>query len=91
LGLSVSGLAEGGSRQLTLEEAVRGPGWEQASRTVDEIRARFGTDAIGPAVLGGPDGLQVKGRHHQQWGPGAGPGGEEGPAGDQGHDMGTSG
>ena len=82
LGLSVSGLAEGGSRQLTLEEAVRGPGWEQASRTVDEIRARFGTGAIGPAVLGGPDGLQVKGRHRQQWGPGADPDGDEPPADD---------
>jgi DNA polymerase-4 len=70
LGLSVSGLGEAGTRQLTLEEAARGPGWERASRTVDEIRARFGADAIGPAVLGGPDGVQVKGRHRQQWGPG---------------------
>ena len=72
LGLSVSGLAPAGVRQMTLEDAVRGPGWEQASRTVDEIRARFGRDAIGPAVLGGPDGLHVKGRHRQQWGPGGG-------------------
>ena len=70
LGLSGSALAPAGVRQLTLDDAAGGPGWEQASRTVDEIRARFGSDAIGPAVLGGPDGLRVKGRGRQQWGPG---------------------
>ena len=69
LGLSVSGLADAGVRQLTLEEAAEGPGWEQASRTVDEIRARFGDASIGPAVLGGPGGLVVKRRGQQQWGP----------------------
>ena len=73
LGLSVSGLVEAGNRQMTLEEAVRGPGWERASRTVDEIRARFGGDAIGPAALGGEDGLRLKGAHRQQWGPGGRP------------------
>jgi DNA polymerase IV len=76
LGLSVSGLSEGGSRQLSLEDATRGPGWEQASRTIDEIRARFGASSIGPAVLGGPDGLSTKGRHRQQWGPGGATRGE---------------
>ena len=85
LGLSVSGLAEAGARQLTLDDAVKGPGWQEAGRTVDEIRARFGSDAIGPAVLGGPDGLQVKGRHRQQWGPGGSSrGGEPGPTGGEG-------
>jgi DNA polymerase-4 len=91
LGLSVSGLSDAGTRQLSLDDAVRGPGWEQASRTVDEIRARFGGAAIGPAVLGGPDGLQVKGRHTQQWGPGgrssgaeADTDGGEGPGSDGG-------
>ena len=81
LGLSVSGLGRcrrpASSR---LEDAAKGPGWEQASRTVDEIRARFGTGAIGPAVLGGPDGLDVKGRHRQQWGPGGRSSGEATPA-----------
>ena len=72
LGLSVSGLADGGARQLTLDEAERGPGWERASRTVDEIRARFGRGAIGPAVLGGPDGVESKGGHRHQWGPSGG-------------------
>jgi DNA polymerase-4 len=69
LGLSVSGLVEADHRQLSFDEVARGPGWEQASRTVDEIRARFGAASIGPAALQGPDGVRVKQRHAQQWGP----------------------
>lgn len=69
LGLSVSGLAPRGSRQLRLDEAVEGPGWEAASRTVDEIRERFGSGAIGPAAMAGPEGVRPKVRGQQQWGP----------------------
>ncbi|HEY6532597.1 MAG TPA: DNA polymerase IV [Acidimicrobiales bacterium] len=69
LGLSVSGLTDDDARQLSFDEVARGPGWEQASRTIDEIRARFGSAAIGPAALQGPDGVRVKERHRQQWGP----------------------
>ena len=69
LGVSVSQLVEGGARQLSLDEVAE-PGWGDASRVVDEIRARYGAGAIGPAALAGPDGLAVKGRHRQQWGPG---------------------
>ena len=87
LGLSVSGLSDAGTRQLTLADAARGPGWEEAGRTIDEIRERFGADAIGPAVLGGPDGVAVKGRHRQQWGPG-GRSGQGDPAADR--DDGTA-
>jgi DNA polymerase-4 len=71
LGLSASGLAPAGARQLTLEEAANGPGWEDASRTIDEIRARFGAGSIGPAVLVGPEGIGPKGQQRQQWGPNA--------------------
>ena len=69
LGLSASGLAPAGARQLTLDEAANGPGWEDASRTIDEIRARFGAGSIGPAVLVGPEGIDPKGQQRQQWGP----------------------
>jgi DNA polymerase-4 len=71
LGLSVSGLSSDASRQLTFDEVISGPGWQQADRTIDEIRARFGDEAIGPAVASGPDGLRLKRRGAQQWGPDA--------------------
>jgi DNA polymerase-4 len=69
LGVSVSQLVEGGARQLSLDDAAQPVGWGEASRVVDEIRARYGAESIGPAALAGPDGLAVKGRHRQQWGP----------------------
>ena len=71
LGLSVSGLSSDSSRQLTFDEAIAGPGWQEADRTIDEIRARFGEEAIGPAVATSPDGLRLKRRGAQQWGPDA--------------------
>jgi DNA polymerase IV len=69
LGLSVSGLSSPGSRQLTLDDAVDGPGWEVASRAIDEIRERFGSRAIGPATVTGPGAPRRKIRGQQQWGP----------------------
>jgi DNA polymerase-4 len=69
LGVSVTNLADDGARQLSLEE-VEHPGWDDASRAVDDIRRRFGDDAIVPATLRGPDGIRVKRRGDQQWGPG---------------------
>ena len=74
LGVSVSGLADGGTRQLTLDDAAKA-GWDEASGAVDAIRSRFGSAAIGPAAVVGPDGLRVKRRGDQQWGPGSGAGG----------------
>ena len=71
LGLSVSGLSSDSSKQLTFDEATSGPGWQEADRMIDEIRARFGDDAIGPAISAGPDGLRLKRRGNQQWGPDA--------------------
>ncbi|MGH9187942.1 MAG: DNA polymerase IV [Acidimicrobiales bacterium] len=71
LGVAVSGLVEGAARQLSLDD-VRRDGWDGANRAVDRIRGRFGADAIGPAVTAGPEGLRVKRRGDQQWGPEAG-------------------
>jgi hypothetical protein len=68
LGVSASNLVDG-ARQLSLEE-VEHPGWDDASRAVDDIRRRFGDDAIVPATLRGPGGIRVKRRGDQQWGPG---------------------
>jgi DNA polymerase-4 len=68
-GVSVSNLAGAGVRQLSLEEAAN-PGWDDASKAVDVIRNRFGDDAIVPATLRDADGIRVKRRGDQQWGPG---------------------
>jgi len=77
LGVSVSGLATGGARQLSLDwagegGAAAGPGWAQASRAVDEVRSRFGEAAVGPAALLDERGVRVRRKGDQQWGPSAG-------------------
>ena len=70
LGLSASGLVDGGGQQLTFEDATVGS-WDDASRAVDDIRRRYGASAIGPARLTSPGrGLQVTRRGQQPWGPG---------------------
>jgi len=71
LGLSMAGFSPADTRQLTLDDALAGPGWGEASRTVDEIRARFGDAAIGQGSTVGPEGLRPKRRGSQQWGPDA--------------------
>ena len=65
LGISVSNLQDGSVRQLRFEE-VTNPGWRAAEGAVDEIRERFGTGAIGPAVV---DDLGPKELGERQWGP----------------------
>ncbi len=69
LGVSVGNLAAEVVRQLRLDEVVdeASPGLDAV---VDRIRGRFGEDAIGPAVIVGPDGLRRKRRGDQHWGPG---------------------
>ncbi len=80
LGVHVSGLSTGGPRQLQLGLTLDAEGadggtaaptasWLDASDAIDEIRNRFGDDAIGPAVLLGETGLRRKRRGDQQWGP----------------------
>lgn len=82
LGVSVSGLAAGAPRQLSLDWAgeggvTAGPGWAQASRAVDEVRSRFGEGAVGPAALLDERGVRVRRKGDQQWGPSAGAGNGE--------------
>jgi DNA polymerase IV len=74
LGVHASGLVRHAARQLTLDDlleqsAPSADDWGTASRAIDEIRDRFGSDAIGPASLTGRHGLRVKRQGDQQWGP----------------------
>ena len=68
LGVHVSQLAEGSVHQLTLDD-VDAPSWDDATGAIDAIRARYGPDAIVPASLAGAEGIRVKKRGDQQWGP----------------------
>jgi DNA polymerase IV len=74
LGVSVTGLTAGATRQLSFDELVGGPGarapsWREASGAIDEIRDRFGDAAIGPTSAVGRQGLRVKRRGDDPWGP----------------------
>jgi len=66
-------------RQLTLDEGDGGS-WLEVADAVDEIRDRFGSEAIGPAVTMVPGGPRPKRRGAAQWGPSApeGPGAPDG-------------
>lgn len=73
LGISVSGFGEP-VEQLSLDDLLAGESsaahdWESASETIDAIRARFGTAAIGPASAVSADGLRLVRPGAQQWGP----------------------
>ncbi len=68
IGISVSKLSAGEARQLTLDEAAAAS-WDDADEAVDRIRARFGAGAVGPAALTTAEGLGLKRRGDQQWGP----------------------
>ena len=52
LGVSVTGLAAGSpNRQLELTQSDTGPGWDEASKAIDDLRRRFGDDSVGLATL----------------------------------------
>ncbi len=68
IGVSVSGLSAGATRQLSLDEAGAA-GWDGATEAVDAIRARFGRAAIGPASLAEPGRVAVHQPGDAPWGP----------------------
>ncbi len=68
LGVSASNLGARTGHQLSFDDAG-GEGWDEATRAVDEIRTRFGAEAIGPATLVDRSGLRLTRRGLQQWGP----------------------
>ncbi len=74
LGVAAQQLEETGAVQVRLPLSDRDeapPDRRALEQAVDEVRARFGEDAVGPAVLTDRDGLRV-GRRGTPWGPDAG-------------------
>jgi hypothetical protein len=71
LGVSVSNLAPRPGEQMRLgdDSGQAGDREPAVARAVDEVRRRFGDTAVGPATLLRGDGLAVKRRGDQQWGP----------------------
>lgn len=70
-GLGASGLAEETYRQLTIDDAddSNQGDWRQAEAAVDEIRRRFGDQAIGPAALVTPgEGVRTRSATEKPWG-----------------------
>ncbi|MGH2736382.1 MAG: DNA polymerase IV [Actinomycetota bacterium] len=51
LGVALGSLAPGPPRRQLELDAGGSPRWDEASRAVDRIRARFGESAVGPAAL----------------------------------------
>lgn len=73
LGVSASGFGDP-AEQLTLDDLLEGSPseqheWQAAEETIDAIRSRFGSGAIGPASAVGDRGLRLVRRGAQQWGP----------------------
>ncbi len=71
LGVSASGLVKVTGQQMVLDpETSSETGTDRAvARAVDQVRRRFGDRAVGPATLVGKEGLKVKRKGDQQWGP----------------------
>jgi DNA polymerase-4 len=78
LGVAATGLTADGARQLSFDEMLgagspTGPAvaasWREASVAIDDIRERFGDAAIGPASAVGRQGIRVKRRGDDPWGP----------------------
>jgi DNA polymerase-4 len=68
LGVSVSNLQDSEVHQLQLGEDGHSI-QRDVDVAVDEIRQRFGGDAIGPGSTVGPEGIKAKRKGTQQWGP----------------------
>ncbi len=73
LGVGASNLVARANFQPTLDSADADA--EEVARAVEAVRRRFGARAVGPASLLGGDGLELKRRGDQQWGPSGGKGG----------------
>jgi len=80
LGVSASGLQEGGGAQLSFDlgdgrdegtqsATSREQSWQDVTAAVDAIRTRFGKDSVGSATMVTEEGVQVPARRDAPWGP----------------------
>lgn len=68
-GVTASNLGDRRARQLSMDDVLDADGWLRATSAVDDIRARFGDGAVGPATLLDGDELRLKRLGDTQWGP----------------------
>ena len=73
LGIGVANLGEDHGHQLSLDLDGEGSGESDSvtASLIDDVRAKFGASAIGPASATVDGELRVKRRGEQQWGPNA--------------------
>jgi DNA polymerase IV len=80
LGVSASGLVEGGGDQLSFDlgdgrdegtqsATSREQSWQDATAAIDAIRDKFGPAAVGSAAMVTEEGVQVPARRDAPWGP----------------------
>jgi DNA polymerase-4 len=80
LGVSASGLVEGGGDQLSFDlgdgrdegtqsATSREQSWQDATAAIDAIRDKFGRAAVGSAAMVTEEGVQVPARRDAPWGP----------------------
>jgi len=80
LGVSASGLVEGGGDQLSFDlgdgrnegeqsATSREQSWQDVTAAVDAIRDRFGRSAVGSAAMVTEQGVEVPARRDAPWGP----------------------
>jgi len=80
LGVSASGLTEGGGDQLSFDlgdgqddgtqsATSHEQSWQDVTAAVDAIRHRFGRSSVGSAAMVNEDGVQVPARRDAPWGP----------------------
>jgi DNA polymerase-4 len=80
LGVSASGLVEGGGDQLSFDlgddrddgtqsATSREQSWQDATAAIDAIRDKFGRSAVGSASMVTEEGVRVPARRDAPWGP----------------------
>jgi DNA polymerase IV len=80
LGVSASGLVEGGGDQLSFDlgddrddgtqsATSREQSWQDATAAIDAIRGKFGQSAVGSAAMVTDEGVRVPARRDAPWGP----------------------